>query len=199
LPELPEHDDESDAPLTPTRTWVPVVLIVSLLLLAGAVGAWWLGGSDDEAVPRATAPGPSEPEPSKQPEPSEPEPSEPEPEPSEPEPSEPEPSEPEPSELEPINTDGPDELERPREPEHRSPACAKVRDDAADALASKQWDTADRLARKSSCWSRQVERLRIRVKALAQSERYAECVRVGGDHEDKEIQKWVNICRGSLP
>jgi serine/threonine protein kinase len=84
-------------------------------------------------------------------------------------------------------------------PDHRSAECAKVRGDAERALAATQWSTAERLARRSACWSSQVERLRIRVQALAQAERYAECVRVGEASQDKEIRKWVNICRLALP
>lgn len=192
LPELPEpldDDDDDLASLTPSRRWLPITLVVVCL---GLLGAWWFTSRDDaDAV--ATKDG-GEPPPSDAPAasaaalPSEPEPSEPEP--AEPrEPAEPEPSEPEPDE--PDTKSG----TKAGQPNHRSPECADVRDDAAAALASKQWDKADRLARRSSCWSSSVERLRIRVRALAETERYADCVRVGGDHSDKEIQKWVNICR----
>jgi serine/threonine-protein kinase len=195
LPELPEplvDDDDDLASLTPSRRWLPITLVVVCL---GLLGAWWFTSRDDADAVAAKDGG--EPPPSDAPAasaaalPSEPGPSEPEPtepsEPAEPEPSEPEPDEPAESDTKSGTKAG--------QPNHRSPECADVRDDAAAALASKQWDKAERLARRSSCWSSSVERLRIRVRALAESEHYADCVRVGGDHSDKEIQKWVNICR----
>lgn len=190
LPKLPEplDDDDDLASLTPSRRWLPITLVIVCL---GLLGAWWFTSRDDAdavaanegneppndapATPAAALPS--------------------EPGPSEPEPTEPsEPAEPEPELDEPAESDTKSGT-KAGQPNHRSPECADVRDDAAAALASKQWDKADRLARRSSCWSSSVERLRIRVRALAESERYADCVRVGGDHSDKDIQKWVNICR----
>ncbi|NJK31747.1 MAG: hypothetical protein HC927_04620, partial [Deltaproteobacteria bacterium] len=74
-------------------------------------------------------------------------------------------------------------------------SASKTRDVRRSALATGEWKRADRLARKSKCWADATVRLRIRVQALAQVENYEECMQVGDGLEDKEIKRWVNICR----
>ncbi|MCA9700160.1 MAG: serine/threonine protein kinase [Myxococcales bacterium] len=196
--DLPDSDGDEfdlDTPRSPSRAWVPVVLL--LLLVLGGVIWWFAWGRDESSAEVAAVESKSEasPKASQQQEPSNPEPKD-KSAPSEPEPAEiaaPEPEEPEPIEPETTDKDRADKLD------HRSSYCAKVRGDAEHALETQQWSKADRLARRSACWSSSTERLRIRVKALAQSERYADCVRAGESQSDKEIQKWVNICRRALP
>ncbi len=84
-------------------------------------------------------------------------------------------------------------------PVHEQPACVQTRSDAAAALKAGQWTRADKLAKQAKCWPDTIARLRIRVQALAQVERYDECVKVGEYLEDKEIKRWVNICRRAQP
>ncbi len=96
-------------------------------------------------------------------------------------------------------------LEQPRPsviaggPEHETAECSKVREDATAALAATEWTKAEKLTRRGKCWSGAVERLRIRVQALAQAERYHACVEAGDGQDDKEIRKWVSICRRAQP
>lgn len=209
LPEPPPRREDSGAAPTPTRSRVPIGLLVLLvmLVLALALAAWWMVGRDaapreldshaepprDEAQhdePDASASSSSTTSGASEPASRE----------SEGESSETASRDAESSEGESSETDENPGAEGPAPaPDHRSAECAKVRGDAEHALATTQWSTAERLARRSACWSSQVERLRIRVQALAQAERYAECVRIGEAAQDKEIRKWVNICRLALP
>ncbi len=103
---------------------------------------------------------------------------------------EPEPVEPEPRPSEPVEPEP-----RPSKPSPTTPECMKVRADADTAIAASEWLVADKLARQAKCWASTTERLRIRVHALAQAERYGECVRVGEGLEDEEIKRWVNFCQ----
>ncbi len=84
-------------------------------------------------------------------------------------------------------------------PTHEQPDCEQARADADAALRAGDWDRADKLAKQTECWSDSTERLRIRVQALAQAEHYDECLKIGEDLEDKEIKRWVSICRRAQP
>jgi serine/threonine protein kinase len=203
LPEPPLREDSSAAPpLAPPRA--PIGLLALLVVLALALAAWWMLGRDAEprepgshaepqridgdATPSSpstststssTTSGVSETDESSDGESSDSESSD--------------------TQTTVESDENPGAERLAPSPDHRSAECAKVRGDAERALAATQWSTAERLARRSACWSSQVERLRIRVQALAQAERYAECVRIGEAAQDKEIRKWVNICRLALP
>ncbi len=84
-------------------------------------------------------------------------------------------------------------------PDHETAECTKVREDASVALAATAWAKAEKLTRQAKCWASSTERLRIRVQALAQAERYDACVEAGDGQDDKEIRKWVSICRRAQP
>jgi hypothetical protein len=84
-------------------------------------------------------------------------------------------------------------------PDHETAECTKVREDASAALAATEWAKAEKLTRQAKCWASSTERLRIRVQALAQAERYDACVEAGDGQDDKEIRKWVSICRRAQP
>jgi hypothetical protein len=118
-------------------------------------------------------------------------------------------SDPEPVVPEPI-TDvglgkGPVEPEPPREPtsDRKVPRprpfeteeCARVREQATQAVAAYDWPHAVALARRSQCWRSDAQRKRILVQGLFHDNQWAECVRAGGASKDAEVKRWVEFCR----
>ncbi|MFV8750466.1 serine/threonine-protein kinase [Nannocystaceae bacterium ST9] len=84
-------------------------------------------------------------------------------------------------------------------PRHQTPECVTIREEASAAIEANEWGRAETLTRQTKCWANPTERLRLRVEALAQAERYPECVRAGESSTDKEIKRWVKFCRSVTP
>jgi hypothetical protein len=85
-----------------------------------------------------------------------------------------------------------------KRPMHETAECAKTRDDAGTAYKARQWGKLLDLTRnKAWCWSsaQKLQRVRLHVRALAELERYAECVKAGGSSKDPEIKGMVDACR----
>ncbi len=188
-------------------------LVVIAVLGLGAFAAWKLGeldthgeasdgdatvhGSEPETPPPPTA-APSEPRPESPPRPvptetkTEPPVAPVEPVPSEPKPVEPgksdTPRKPTPSSVPP----------KPATPAADSPACVALREATKRAAGSLSWSDVVRDTSDASCWPSSTERLRLRVEALAELGRFADCVRAGGSSKDKKISESVEWCRKRL-
>jgi hypothetical protein len=73
--------------------------------------------------------------------------------------------------------------------------CARVREQAMQAVAAYDWPRAIALARRSQCWRSDVQRKRILVQGLFHDNQWGECVRAGGTSKDAEVKRWVEFCR----
>jgi serine/threonine-protein kinase len=76
--------------------------------------------------------------------------------------------------------------------------CVKTREHASEAKSRHDWKTVARLASRSQCWDDQSARRRLLVRALFQSDEWAECVRAGGNSKDAEVKRWVDMCKRQL-
>lgn len=74
-------------------------------------------------------------------------------------------------------------------------ACKRLRREAEDARVAYDWHGVLRHTAKSSCWSKSVERTKLRVKANMELSRFSECVSLGENSRDAEVIKWVQVCR----
>jgi hypothetical protein len=207
--------DRSSAP--PRSRSSALVLVVALVLGASAVAAfaaWKLASSDasasssDKAPTDARSSGGAVEERSA---PATPVPSSPAPAPTKP-PSEtkveapdvapPSPTPPDPTPVKPPSTTPhkPSSATpaKPAAPASDSPTCVALREDAKRAAGALAWSDVLRDTAETACWPRSTERLRLRVEALAELGRFADCVRAGGSSKDKKISESVEWCRKRL-
>jgi serine/threonine-protein kinase len=73
--------------------------------------------------------------------------------------------------------------------------CKRMRREAEDARVAFDWHGVLRHTSRSSCWSKSVERTKLRVKANMELSRFSECVSLGEKIRDPEVMKWVQVCR----
>jgi serine/threonine protein kinase len=189
--------------------WLPLGLAAGVL----GIGVWFALRTDSGAQLAAATPPPVEPAPAPVLVKDEPAPIEPEPEPApepepEPEPESPgtaivavaDPTEPEPRtkprktarDLPKVEADGP--APEPESASADSRACKDLRQRARDAREMQDWPGVLRHTTKAACWDSPLERKRLRVKALLESGRYADCISTGSTSDDKDIVKWVALC-----
>ena len=209
--------DRSSSP--PRSRSSAVVLVVALVLGASAVAAfaaWKLASNDanasstDEAptdarstggateapsAPKSPAPSSPAPAPAKPPEPSETKVATPDVDPTTPSPAEPTPVKPGPSPSTTPHKPGP---AKPAAPSSDSPTCVALREAAKRSAGSLAWSDVLRDTAETACWPSSTERLRLRVEALAELGRFADCVRAGGSSKDKKISDSVEWCRKRL-
>jgi hypothetical protein len=74
-------------------------------------------------------------------------------------------------------------------------ACERIREAAYEARASHDWPAVLRATAARGCWSASVDRRRLRVKALAELERFSDCMRAGAGADDPQIRHSVALCR----
>ena len=192
------------------------------LLIAAAVGAlvWGLGGPGDppsasaptvaaasnDAQAPAAAPTPKpveEPAPQPAAEPNDGEPPEPPP----PASDEGTPAEPTPPESADDGADdGADNAATP-EPSaaakadpSKTAACARTRADAAAAYAARKWSAALGKLGKRQCWSGsgRTARKKMQIKAYAETNQFAKCVKAGRGLSDDASKKILRICEGRV-
>jgi len=87
---------------------------------------------------------------------------------------------------------------KPGAPAPDSPTCVAMRESAKRAAGSLSWTEVVRETAETACWPSSTERLRLRVEALAELGRFADCVRAGGSAKDKKISESVEWCRKRL-
>lgn len=203
-----------EPPLVTRRVWPVAVLLASLLVgIGGAIG-WWLANTVEEPegqaspqveelegveelAPRETtsqvAPRDEEP----------------------PAPVEPPEAAQEPSvrtKAQPSERRAPEpaELTKPAEPvkpsdEPKAPkskgadpsaaaSCETQRQRAHDAYRRKAWKKVLAATRDGRCWPDGTERMRLRVRALAETGQNSACVRLAEGSRDPEISKWRTKC-----
>lgn len=87
-----------------------------------------------------------------------------------------------------------------KRPTPETAECMKVREGAAAAFKTTTWPKLIGLTNKTWCWSDagELERKRWNVRALAEDDRYAQCVKVGRSSKDQEIRNIVAFCRKEL-
>lgn len=78
--------------------------------------------------------------------------------------------------------------------ESATEACERRRAEATDARNAHAWSSLLKATSKSSCWSSQKERVRMRVKALLELHRFDECVAAAGSSTDDEVVRDSKIC-----
>ncbi len=76
-----------------------------------------------------------------------------------------------------------------------SDECVQTRERADEAFSRYEWGRVVALASHSKCWSDHTARRRILVRALFHEDRWAECIRAGGDSKDAEVKRWVDLCK----
>ncbi len=72
--------------------------------------------------------------------------------------------------------------------------CDEIRLEAEAAMQRRDWPAVLRISSHEQCWTHPVERLRLRVHALAQLQRWTECIEAGQGSSDRIIAKWVALC-----
>ena len=87
-----------------------------------------------------------------------------------------------------------------RPPAVDSPACREHRDAAVKAKRSSNWSAVLEHVSAKACWTgpHKTAAVALRVRALFQTERFAECVKAGGKSSDEEVTKVVVSCAGRL-
>jgi eukaryotic-like serine/threonine-protein kinase len=87
----------------------------------------------------------------------------------------------------------------PRAPAKPRPAdteaCARVREQAMQAVTGYEWSQAVALASRAQCWRSETARKRILVQGLFHASKWAECVRAGRNSKDAEVKRWVDFCK----
>lgn len=201
----------------PRRAWPMVVLLASLTLLTiGGVIGWWLANAvrepagessprveepegvelgAEEHAPRETtatvAPSDEGPTAPVTPPETEREPREP--------PTTAEPSEPPAPDA--AESSDPEEPRAPK-PKGSSPSsvtsCETRRQRAHDGYRRQAWKTVLAATRDGRCWPDDTERLRLRVRALAETGQNGACVRLAEGSHDPEIAKWRTKCEQNV-
>lgn len=83
----------------------------------------------------------------------------------------------------------------PADRDHATAECDLVRRAAVDARNAHDWAGLLRHSTRASCWSARAEPTKLRVKALLELGRFAECVDVGRDvRRDAELDRWLALC-----
>jgi eukaryotic-like serine/threonine-protein kinase len=177
-----------------------LVAAAALLVLGG--GLWWgLEGEPERERVSPTAVG-GQPEPEPEPTPQ----VEPEPAPvvgPEATPAADAALEPEPALVKPEPATEP-EADMPRRkvetgrPEPEREPCTDVAADAQKASRSRQWSRVLQLTKSARCWEDPTTRTRLRVEALTELGRFAECVEVGSGVDDRLVQRLVKQCEKHL-
>jgi serine/threonine-protein kinase len=75
-----------------------------------------------------------------------------------------------------------------------SDECVRMRARADDARAAADWDTVLSSTKRGACWKSNRDRIAMRVKALLELKRFAECKSAAGTIDDKDIQRDAKIC-----
>jgi hypothetical protein len=76
--------------------------------------------------------------------------------------------------------------------------CELQRRRAKEARQVHDWTGALRNTADAACWSSITERKRLRVQALMEQGRFADCTREAGASPDRQIVRWTTICRKRL-
>jgi serine/threonine-protein kinase len=84
------------------------------------------------------------------------------------------------------------------EPTLHGDDCVRERKRVLDARAVHDWDGMLRHIGATRCWFDEVERAKLRTKALMELGRFEECIAVGGDLADVDAVRWVDICERRL-
>ncbi len=77
-------------------------------------------------------------------------------------------------------------------------ACVRTRREAENMRQAHEWHGVLRLTDKAECWPSKATRLKLRVKANMELNRFEECVRLGKDSGDSEVVGWVRVCSKRL-
>jgi hypothetical protein len=101
----------------------------------------------------------------------------------------------EPRDVELAAVDVDPQVERARAPrEYRTRECGERRARADAALRGGDWSALERLAQQSACWARADTAVSLRMQALFEMGRYAECIALGSKAKSKVIKQWENNC-----
>ena len=87
---------------------------------------------------------------------------------------------------------------KPGKPPVAGAECVAHRDAAARASDALEWREVLEHTRSAGCWADRTARLRLRVEALAELSRHADCVNEGDGLADALIMRTVALCRKRL-
>jgi hypothetical protein len=108
--------------------------------------------------------------------------------------------EPEPTPL--PKSEGPRKVKKPRQPhpmpEVAEPSCTDVDAEAQAANEARQWSRVLKLTKSSRCWKDDGKREWLRVRALSQTDRYAECAELGASSRNPEAKRLGKSCATQL-
>jgi serine/threonine-protein kinase len=76
--------------------------------------------------------------------------------------------------------------------------CADVRKAAARARQRSAWATLLRKVKRRECWRKRSEHVRLQVQALAELQRFRECLDVGKGYNDPKIKRYVRLCEARV-
>jgi serine/threonine-protein kinase len=75
-----------------------------------------------------------------------------------------------------------------------TPGCADIRRAAARARQRSAWNTLLRKVERGECWRKRSDHVHLRVQALAELERFEDCLNLGKGYNDPRIKRYVRLC-----
>lgn len=82
-----------------------------------------------------------------------------------------------------------------RLPAHGTDACRRAVADALDANEAQAWSRLEALTRKKKCFQDRNQWARLRVHALSETGRFAECAALGDKIQDPVVKQYARICK----
>jgi len=82
----------------------------------------------------------------------------------------------------------------PKTPAHETEACREAVESALTANRSQAWSRVETLTRKRKCFGDRSQWANLRVRALYETGRLAECIALAHDFENPVVQKYATIC-----
>jgi len=78
------------------------------------------------------------------------------------------------------------------------PGCPEVVAEARDASQARRWSRVLSRTRSSRCWDDRTERALLRIEALSELQRYADCFALGKSSPNAEVRRMAKICGSQL-
>jgi len=76
--------------------------------------------------------------------------------------------------------------------------CPEVVAEARDASHARRWGRVLSRTRSSRCWDDRAERTLLRIEALSELQRYADCFALGKSSPNAEVRRMARICGSQL-
>ncbi|MCX4240182.1 serine/threonine-protein kinase [Paraliomyxa miuraensis] len=105
------------------------------------------------------------------------------------------PTEPEEPETKPPSDDGKSKPAAAKVPAHETDPCRRTVAEALAAHKAQAWSRLESLTRKKKCFGDRTQWARLRVHALSETGRFAECAALGAKLEDPVVKQYARTCK----